>query len=190
MNASEKQMNESRYRQLPYSAAATELLARKPRLFIDGEWVASTGDSTLAVIDPSNGREIGRIVDASVEDVDRAVTAARRAFDDGRWTRLPPIEREGLMHKLANAIEAHADELAELEAIDNGKPKSMAAVVDIPNAYAMMRYMAGWATKLGGETIEPMSAPPGTVSCLRPARTRRRRGTDRAVEFSAADGSA
>ncbi len=87
MNASEKQMNESRFRQLPYSAAATELLAREPRLFIDGEWVASTGDSTLAVVDPSNGREIGRIVDASVEDVDRAVAAARRAFDDGRWTR-------------------------------------------------------------------------------------------------------
>ena len=162
MNASEKQMHESRYRQLPYSAAATELLAREPRLFIDGQWVASTGDSTLAVIDPSNGREIGRIVDASVADVDRAVAAARRAFDDGRWTRIPPIAREGLMHKLANAIEEHADELAELEAIDNGKPKSMAAAVDIPNAYAMMRYMAGWATKLGGETIEPMSAPPGT----------------------------
>ena len=65
MNASEKQMHESRFRQLPYSAAATELLAREPRLFIDGEWVESTGDRTLAVIDPSNGREIGRIVDAS-----------------------------------------------------------------------------------------------------------------------------
>jgi phenylacetaldehyde dehydrogenase len=162
MSASELELNESRFAQPPYSTGAAKLLAREPRLFIDGAWVESTSGSTLAVIDPSTGREIGRIADAGAEDVDRAVSAARRAFDDGRWSSIPPIEREGLMHKLAFLIEQHADELAELEAIDNGKPKGMAAAIDIPNAYQMMRYMAGWATKLGGETIEPMSAPAGT----------------------------
>ncbi len=162
MNASEKQLNEARFRQPDYSTAAARALARQPRLFINGEWVESTGDRTIAIIDPSRGREIGRIVDASDEDVDRAVKAAREAFDDGRWSRLPPIAREKLIHKLAFAIEEHADELAELEAIDNGKPRGMAAAIDIPNAVDMLHYMAGWATKLGGETVEPISAPSGS----------------------------
>src|SRR6185295_8477923 len=130
-----------------YSDAASKALARKPQLFINGEWVDSTGGKTLPVIDPSSGREVGRFVDATDADVDRAVAAARIAFDDGRWSNLPPIAREMLMHKLADQIERNANELAELEAIDNGKPKSFAAGVDIPGAAGMLRYMAGWATK-------------------------------------------
>ena len=126
-----------------YSDAASKALARAPKLFIGGEWVESTHDRTLPVIDPSTGREIGRFVDASDADVDRAVAAARLAFDDGRWTGLPPIVREGMIHKLADLLEAHADEFAELEAIDNGKPKSMAAHADLPGAIGMLRYMAG-----------------------------------------------
>jgi phenylacetaldehyde dehydrogenase len=77
-----------------YSDAAGKALARKPQLFINGQWVDSTGDKTLPVIDPSTGREVGRFVDATDQDVDRAVAAARAAFDDGRWTGLPPIARE------------------------------------------------------------------------------------------------
>jgi phenylacetaldehyde dehydrogenase len=142
-----------------YSEAAAAALARKPQLFIDGQWVDSSGDRTLPVIDPSTGREVGRFVDATDADVDRAVAAARRAFDDGRWTGLPPIVRERMIQKLADLIEARADEFAELEAIDNGKPKGMAAAVDIPGAIAMLRYMAGWATKLGGETADLMGKP-------------------------------
>src|SRR5262245_5633224 len=101
-----------------YSDAAAKALARKPQLFINGAWVDSTGGATLPVIDPSTGREVGRFVDATNEDVDRAVAAARTAFDDGRWTGLPPIVREGMIHRLASLLEAHADEFAELEAID------------------------------------------------------------------------
>ncbi|MGZ8362098.1 MAG: aldehyde dehydrogenase family protein [Allosphingosinicella sp.] len=144
-----------------YSDAAAKALARAPALFIGGEWVSSTYDRTLAIVDPSNGREVGRFVDASDADVDRAVAAARQAFDDGRWTGLPPIVRERMIHKLADLLEAHADEFAELEAIDNGKPKSFAAAADIPGAIGMLRYMAGWTTKLGGETMPPMAAPNG-----------------------------
>jgi len=155
------QMTNVKLEQFPYSDAAKKALARKPQLFIDGDWVDSTGGATIAVIDPSSGKEVSRFVDATDADVDRAVAAARRAFDDGRWSDLPPIVRETMMHKLADLLGAHADELAELEAIDNGKPKTMAGAVDVPGAVGMMHYMAGWATKLGGEMIEPMSAPRG-----------------------------
>ncbi len=144
-----------------YSPAAERAIARKPSLFINNEWVAPSTDATIAVIDPSNGREIARIADASDHDVDRAVAAARTAFDDGRWCDLPAATRERMMNRLADLIEAHGDEFAELEAIDNGKPKGMAAAVDIPGSVNMIRYYAGWPSKLAGETIEPMSAPRG-----------------------------
>ena len=144
-----------------YSDAASKALARMPQLFINGEWVDSTGGATIGVIDPSTGREVSRFVDATNDDVDRAVAAARAAFDDGRWCNLPPIAREGIIHKLADLLERHADEFAELEAIDNGKPKGIAAALDIPGSIGMLRYMAGWASKLGGESIDPMAAPKG-----------------------------
>jgi len=155
------QMTNVKLEQFPYSEPAKAALARKPQLFIDGEWVDSTGGETIAVIDPSSGKEVSRFVDATNDDVDRAVAAARRAFDDGRWSDLPPMVRERIMHKLADLLEAHADELAELEAIDNGKPKTMAGAIDVPGAIGMIHYMAGWASKLGGEMIEPSSTPRG-----------------------------
>ncbi|MCW3837544.1 aldehyde dehydrogenase family protein [Sphingomonas canadensis] len=150
-----------RLSQHAYSDAAKRALSRRPALFINNEWVSSSHDKTVPVMDPSSGREVTRIVDASDADVDRAVAAARTAFDDGRWSNLPPLAREGMMHRLADLIAAHAEEFAELEAIDNGKPKGMAAAVDVPGAVGMMHYMAGWASKLGGEMIEPSSVPRG-----------------------------
>jgi phenylacetaldehyde dehydrogenase len=146
-----------------YSPAAKKALARKPALFINNEWVASSHGATLIVEDPSTGREVGRIVDASDADVDRAVAAARAAFDDGRWSNLPPKARERAINKLADLIEAHTAEFAELEAIDNGKPMGMAKMVDIPGSVDHLRYMAGWASKLGGEVLDPMGLPQGTV---------------------------
>jgi phenylacetaldehyde dehydrogenase len=146
-----------------YSPAAKRALARAPALFINNEWVRSTHGATLVVEDPSIGKEVSRIVDASNADVDRAVAAARAAFDDGRWSNLPPNRRERIINKLADLLEANAGELAELEAIDNGKPVGMARVVDVPAAVDHLRYMAGWASKLGGELIEPQSLPRGTV---------------------------
>jgi phenylacetaldehyde dehydrogenase len=157
------EMTAIKLEQREYSQGAKQALSRKPALFINNEWVASSHDATIPVEDPSSGREISRIADASDRDVDRAVAAARIAFDDGRWSGLPPIARERTIQRLADLLEAHADEFAELEAIDNGKPKSMAAAVDIPGAIGQLRYMAGWATKLGGEVIEPMAMPRGTV---------------------------
>ena len=149
--------------QRPYSEAAKKALGRRPALFINNEWVSSSHDATIAVEDPSSAREISRIVDASDKDVDRAVAAARIAFDDGRWTGLAPMQRERIIHRLADLMEAHADELAELEAIDNGKPKGMAAAVDVPGAISQLRFMAGWASKLNGEVIQPYTMPAGAV---------------------------
>lgn len=147
--------------QRPYSAAAQAALARKPALFINNEWVASSHGALIEVEDPSSGKIVSHVVDASDRDVDRAVAAARAAFDDGRWSGLPPMVRERTMHRLADLLEAHADEFAELEAIDNGKPKGMAGAVDVPGAMAHIRFMAGWASKINGEVIQPYSIPDG-----------------------------
>ncbi|MEZ5656479.1 MAG: aldehyde dehydrogenase family protein [Sphingobium sp.] len=150
------------FTQQDYSSAAKNALAREPALFIGNEWVKASG-GTIPVEDPSTGRIVSHLADATDSEVDRAVAAARIAFDDGRWPDMPPMRRERIIHRLADLIEAHADEFAELEAIDNGKPRDIAAMADIPGSIATLRYTAGWATKLGGETIEPASAPRGSV---------------------------
>jgi phenylacetaldehyde dehydrogenase len=146
-----------------YSDAARRALGRAPALFIDGEWVESSHGKTIAVYDPSTGKEIARVVDASDADVDRAVAAARRAFDDGRWTGLPPARRERLIHKLADLLEAHIEELAEIESIDNGKPRAASQGYDLPKCVDTLRYQAGFATKLHGDHVEPAAFPAGAV---------------------------
>ena len=145
--------------QRPFSNEAGAFLARGPRLLIDGEWAAPDAGASLPVEDPSSAKEVARIADASAADVDRAVVAARTAFDDGRWSGLAPVARERALHKLADLIERDTKLLAELEAIDNGKPVKVAAAGDIPAAVAMVRYHAGWATKLGAETVPPSALP-------------------------------
>jgi phenylacetaldehyde dehydrogenase len=146
-----------------YSDAVQALLMRKPALFIDGQWVDSTHDRIVPVYDPSTGREIARIVDASDADADRAVAAARAAFDDGRWSGLPPAKRERMIMRLADLVEANLAELAELESIDNGKPRIASAGYDLPKCVETLRYAAGWATRISGEHIEPASYPTGNV---------------------------
>ncbi len=150
------------FRQPAYSELAQKALSRAPALFINNQWVPASG-ATIPVEDPSTGRIISHIADATDAEVDRAVEAARTAFDDGRWSDLPPMRRERILHRLADLLEAHADEFAELEAIDNGKPREMAAKGDIPGSIATIRYAAGWTTKLAGEMIEPAAMPRGSV---------------------------
>ena len=146
-----------------YSEGVQKILARAPALFIDGEWVESRGGGTIAVYDPSNGKQVATIADASVEDADRAVAAARRAFDDGRWSGLSPYQRERAIHRLADLLEANTPELAEIESIDNGKPRTASEGYDLPRSIATLRYMAGWATKIAGEHVEPNGMPAGSV---------------------------
>jgi phenylacetaldehyde dehydrogenase len=140
-------------KQLEPSPAVAGFLRRGPRLLIAGEWVESRSRETIAVIDPATGREIARVADANAEDVNRAVAAAREAFDRGPWPEMPHAKREALMWRLAELVDKHADELAELESVDNGKTKFMASIIDVPGTSGYFRYMAGWATKISGETI-------------------------------------
>ena len=131
----------------------------KPRqLLIDGQWVAAQSGKTFAVFDPSTGQQIATVAEADAADVNLAVAAARRAFDDGPWAKMKPAERARLLWKLSDLMEAHADELAELESLDNGKPVTVAKAADVPFAIETFRYMAGWPTKLGGKTLN-ISAP-------------------------------
>ncbi len=136
------------------STTVAAFLRRPARLLISGEWVPSVAREGIPVIDPATGAEIATVADAGAADVDKAVAAAREAFERGPWATMLPAQREALLWKLADLIDRHADELAELESIDNGKTKQMASIVDVPGARNHFRYMAGWATKIEGSTID------------------------------------
>jgi phenylacetaldehyde dehydrogenase len=136
------------------SAGVSSFLRRPGRLLIGGEWVDSKSSVRIPVIDPATGAEIATVADANGADVDRAVAAARAAFEAGPWATMLPAAREALLWRLSDLIQKNADELAELESLDNGKTKFMASVVDVPGAVNHFRYMAGWATKIEGSTIE------------------------------------
>ena len=144
------------------SAGVAAFLRRPARLLIGGEWVQPAASERIPVIDPATGAEIASVADATRADVDKAVAAAREAFERGAWSTLLPAQREALIWRLADLIDQHADELAEIESIDNGKTKQMAGIVDVPGARNYLRYMAGWATKIEGSTIDiSVGAPPG-----------------------------
>jgi phenylacetaldehyde dehydrogenase len=138
---------------MPANAA---FLAAPRKLLIDGAWVPAASGKTFEVRDPSSDQVIAHCALGDAADVDRAVAAARRAFESGDWAQMKPVDRERVMHRLADLIEQHADELAELEAIDNGKSVVMARHVDIKHALEVWRYMAGWPTKIEGKTL-PLS---------------------------------
>ncbi len=139
-------------------AEAREFLSRPQLLLIGEERLAAADGATFATLDPSNGREIATVAQGGVEDVERAVAAARRALQEGPWATMPATGREKLMHALAQAIDDHAQELAELESLDNGKPVALAKLVDVRGAAAHLRYFAGWPSKIEGGVL-PVSAP-------------------------------
>jgi aldehyde dehydrogenase (NAD+) len=125
---------------------ATELL-------INNRWVPSESGKTFATVNPSTGEEICQVAEADAADVDKAVQAARRAFDQGPWKKMRASERGRLLHRLADLIEQNAEQLARLETLDNGKPLSIARAVDLTKTIACYRYFAGWADKVQGKTI-------------------------------------
>ncbi len=135
----------------------TDFLKQPKKLLIDGEWVEAASGKTFESYNPASGEVLARVAEGDAEDIDLAVRAARRAFDSGPWARMTPSSRGQLLWRLADLLEQHLEEFAQLETLDNGKPLSVARVADIPLAVDLFRYMAGWATKIGGETI-PISA--------------------------------
>jgi len=139
-------------------AAAREFLARPQQLLIGDERLDAADGTTFVTLDPSSGHEIATVAQAGAEDVERAVRAAREALENGPWGTMAATGREQLMHALAQAIEDHDQELAELESLDNGKPVGLAKYVDVHGAAAHLRYFAGWPTKIEGGVL-PVTAP-------------------------------
>jgi phenylacetaldehyde dehydrogenase len=137
---------------LPYRASArtAAFLARDHRLLIDGEWVSPMAGGKIPVFDPATEDQIAVVAGAEAPDVDLAVAAARRAFERGPWRRLSGAARARLIWRLSDLLLENADELAELETFDNGKPLHDTRSVDLPVASELLRYFAGWATKLNG----------------------------------------
>jgi aldehyde dehydrogenase (NAD+) len=137
---------------------ATRVQIKPGKLLINGEWVE--GKKHFDTINPATGEVLTQIAEASAADVDQAVAAARKAFDDtkGAWRKMSASERGRLIWKLADLMEQHIEELAELETLDNGKPIFESRYVDMPMAIDVMRYFAGIATKIQGDTVNTLSS--------------------------------
>jgi len=133
-------------------------VSRKHKMLINGKWEDAASGQTFATYNPATGEVLARVAEGNHEDIDRAVKAARTAFERGPWSKLTASERGRLIWKLADLLEENLEEFAELESLDNGKPLTIARVADIPLAVDLFRYMAGWATKIEGTTI-PISVP-------------------------------
>jgi len=124
------------------------------KMFINNEWLDSSSGETIETINPSTGQTLGLFPSANEEDVNRAVNAARHALEQGEWSALTPRARENLLWKLADLIDENVNELAELEAIDQGKPLYVAQA-EIPIVSEELRFYAGMCTKIQGETFKP-----------------------------------
>lgn len=123
------------------------------QLLIGGDWKPASSGETISIINPATGESFTEIESGTATDVDMAVQAAKKTFNNPAWRRMRPLDRGKLLSKVADLIEKNAKELALLECIDNGKPAHLAATIDVPSAAEVFRYMAGWCTKLSGKTL-------------------------------------
>ena len=130
-----------------------EFVGKPRKMFINGKWVEAASGKTFPSYNPATGEVLAKVAEGDREDIDRAVKAARKAFDSGPWPEMTASERGRLIWKLGDLIEEHLEEFAQLESLDNGKPLSVARVADVPLTVDLFRYMAGWATKIEGNTI-------------------------------------
>ena len=138
--------------------ASREFIAKRHGLLIGEQRAQAADGRTFPTLDPSSGAEIASVPQAGEQDVDRAVSAARAAFEDGPWAAMAPSERGRLMGALADALEQRQQEIAEIESLDNGKPVKLAQYVDVRGTIAHLRYFAGWSTKIEGSVL-PVTAP-------------------------------
>src|ERR1700756_1939388 len=117
----------------------SNFIASEHRMLIDGKFVKAASGKTFPVYNPATGEIMAHVPEAESADVDRAVNAARLAFDEGPWHRMTPSERGRMMWKLADLLEQNLEEFAELESLDNGKPYAIARVADVPLTVDMFR---------------------------------------------------
>ncbi len=127
-------------------------------LLIGGKWLDSVSGKTFPTTNPATGETICQVAEGDKADVDLAVKAARKAFEEGPWRKMNASERGRLLHRLADLVEQHAEELAALESLDNGKPYRDSLLIDVPMSVKCYRYYAGWADKVEGKTI-PVEGP-------------------------------
>jgi|TARA_B100000700_G_scaffold110007_1_gene123949 aldehyde dehydrogenase (NAD+) len=137
--------------------ATAEIVARptirQTQCFIGGEWIPAESGNTFETVHPATGEVIAQVAEGDSVDVDKAVKAARKAFDEGPWRTMDARERGAIMYRLADLIEAEMEELAALETLDNGKPISDSLAADLPLTIDCLRYYAGFADKIHGQTI-------------------------------------
>ncbi len=144
--------------EIPIHQKVTTFLSTPRKMLIGGRWLDAASGKTFPTYNPATGEVLAQVAEGHSADVDRAVTAARNAFESGPWRMLTASERGRLIWKLADLVESHLEEFAQLESLDNGKPIGVARAADVPLAVDLFRYMAGWATKIEGHTI-PLSVP-------------------------------
>lgn len=135
------------------SQIVSDFLKEEKKLFINGEFIASSHNKTFQTLNPANNEVLTEVHEASDEDVDSAVLAAKEAFENGEWSTMTPLERGDLIYKLANLIEEHQQYIAEIDSLDNGKPISEVLENDLPNAIGQFKYFSGWASKMVGQHI-------------------------------------
>jgi len=144
--------------EIPIHQQVKAFVGAPRKMLIGGRWLEAASGKTFPTYNPATGEVLAQVAEGNSADVDRAVTAARKAFEGGPWRTLTASERGRLIWKLADLVESHLEEFAQLESLDNGKPIGVARVADVPLAVDLFRYMAGWATKIEGNTI-PISVP-------------------------------
>ena len=140
-------------RTMQMDSRVQEFVGKPRKMFIAGKWVDAASGKTFPSYNPATGEVLAKVAEGDREDIDRAVKAARKAFESGPWPAMSASERGRLIWKLGDLIEEHLEEFAQLESLDNGKPLAVARVADVPLAVDLFRYMAGWATKIEGTTI-------------------------------------
>src|SRR5271168_2172497 len=126
------------------------------KLLINGQWVNSASGKTFPTINPATAEVITQVAEADAADVDKAVAAARAAFDKGPWRKMTGPQRSRLMNKFADLVEKHGDELAQLESIDNGKPYHVARAIDVPSTVASTAIMRGGRTRFRARRFPSM----------------------------------
>jgi phenylacetaldehyde dehydrogenase len=142
---------------IPVDENVSKYVAKKRQMLINGKWVDAASGKTFPTYNPATGEVLAHVAEGDKEDIDRAVAAARAAFDKGPWRNITPSERGRVIWKLADLLEKRLEEFAQLECLDQGKPLGLTRMVDIPVSIDQLRYYAGWATKVEGSTI-PISA--------------------------------
>ena len=135
-----------------------DFISRPRQMYVGGRWVDALSGRRFDTVDPATEKVITTVPHSGPEDVERAVAAARRAFDEGEWPGITPARRQQIMWRIADGIAARADQFAQLESIDNGKSAAVAKAVDVTWAAEIFYYYAGWTTKIEGRTI-PVSVP-------------------------------